>query len=287
MNRHDLNRELYAQIRAGDKAAINKMIENNLGGITKLANDFIEARPECEGMREDLIGDARLEIVREVNRLATRADEVKSIKNFFVTAIVHSFNRTCDESALVGPGHSAQKKVRKGTPSRNRHLLNATYRRIANGDRGAVELLAAQFIEQRPEYADREPRILELCFDFWRTHDKFALYRVVRDKETRKKKRIVDVEHYLCFTLESCEFSPVDCDLKQIAARSDTDWIDARDAVASCCETDTERKVLLLRYSGMTDEEVADRISSSTRTVCRIRKRVAARYNERSLTIGA
>lgn len=55
--------------------------------------------------------------------------------------------------------------------------------------------------------------------------------------------------------------------------------VDLMDEVSSCCETDRERQVILLRAEGHTLTIVAAKIGVSTGTVQRDLRRIEERYN--------
>ena len=79
------NNQLYSQVRAGDAAAKEQMVLNNAGLVLHYVNGFLERRPDCEHLRDDLVSGGFLALSKAVDK-ASRT-EVNNITGYLYICI--------------------------------------------------------------------------------------------------------------------------------------------------------------------------------------------------------
>lgn len=112
------NSELYSRIRSGDHAAINLLIEANIGLVIESADRLIERNEELERLRGDLVGAGNLELTQAANRLASKAECLSgsigpAVTKYLATAIGIAFSRLRAEDSPFGESYRKRLKLLK------------------------------------------------------------------------------------------------------------------------------------------------------------------------------
>src|SRR5689334_13872772 len=97
----ELNDELYPLVAAGDKAAHERMILNNVDLVEWRVDEFVRRVPSAETLRDDLISEGYLALTQAVDDLCNGESQCSNPTGYLSTAIQFAIEKYDDRQAMI------------------------------------------------------------------------------------------------------------------------------------------------------------------------------------------
>ncbi len=119
------NNELYPAVVAGDAAAREAMILNNLGLVVTKANALICQVPGVAYLRDDLVGAGNIGLVTAVNQIAAGRVRMKAVNTWLGRVVTRAMLHLLPHEHTIPIPHESRRRARnKNQPIEPPEVVN-------------------------------------------------------------------------------------------------------------------------------------------------------------------